>query len=402
MLGAGALAGAGLLGAPMLNLGRCRLFAQGRAPHGSSAHRPLEVSTRAVDLVLGSPVIDMLSLLTLEWSELWRWQDAPGSFRESDYRRLEAPAIDVYHPAVKTGAVDPYLAAVRWMDGWDRLLGRQPCFLSRIETEGDLVRAPRLGPIGVIVGFQDSNHFRTVDDVEWFYRRGQRISQLTYNGRNRLGSGCKVRADRGLTRFGGEVVAAMDRLGMGIDVSHCGERTSLDAIESSTRPVLITHSNCRALVPGQPRCKSDRVIQRMARRGGVMGITVVRAFVASGHVPTLDDLLDHFDHVAHIAGVEHLGLGSDLDADGIDPSTGRPRVLYAIRGLDPRGRVFQIADGLLARGYTSDDVRLILGGNFLRALGEIWRPVKPPADPPTRRDPFCPAPRPRVPAALAG
>ena len=115
----------------------------------------------------------------------------------------------------------------------NRLLGSQPCFLSRIDTEDQLERVPKLGPIGVIVGFQDSDHFRTADDVEAFYRHGQRISQLTYNGKNRWS--VKVRHDRSLTRFGGEIVAEMDRLGMGIDVSHCGERTSLDAIEASTR-----------------------------------------------------------------------------------------------------------------------------------------------------------------------
>ena len=238
--------------------------------------------------------------------------------------------------------------------------------------------------------------------MEAFYRHGQRISQLTYNSRNRIGDGCKVAHDGGLTRFGAEIVAAMDRVGMGVDLSHCGERTTLDAIEASTRPVLVTHSNCRALVPGQPRCKSDRVIRSLARRGGVMGITVVRAFVSNRRTPTLDDLLDHFDHVAHIAGVEHLGLGSDLDADGVDPTTGRPRAPYVIRGLDPRARVYQIADGLLARGYKPSDVQLVLGGNFLRVLGEIWGHSPVPADPQQRRDPFCPAPRSRVPAAIAG
>ena len=96
----------------MLNFGRCRLLAQSTDPG-----HPVEVSTRAADLVLGSPVVDMLSLLTLDWATLWRWQDQPASFHQSDYRRLESSSIDVYHPAVKTGAVDPYLGAVEWIDG---------------------------------------------------------------------------------------------------------------------------------------------------------------------------------------------------------------------------------------------------------------------------------------------
>ncbi len=368
----------------MINLGRCRLFA---AP-------AVEVSTRAVDLVLESPVIDMLSLLTLDWPSLYRWQAHPETFGRTDYRKLRSTGIDVFHPAVKPGGVDPYLATEEWIDGWNLLLGSHACSLSPVGSIGALRRAPRLGPIGVVVGFQDSDHLRTVDDVAFFYERGQRVSQLTYNHRNRLGSGCHARPDRGLSTFGGQVVEAMNRVGMAIDVSHCGDRTTLDAVSASTAPVLATHTNCRALVPGQPRCKPDGVIRRLARRGGVLGVTVVRAFVSRRPAPALDDLLDHFDHVARLVGVEHVGLGSDLDADGLDPRTGRPRPPYAIAGLDARARVFQIADGLLGRGYGRDEVELVLGGNFLRALAQIWPDEAPEsiAGPPERRDPFCPVP----------
>jgi len=272
------------------------------------------------------------------------------------------------------------------------------CFLSRIDSPGDLLTAPRRGEIGVIIGLQNANHFRTVVDVEGFHGLGQRVSQLTYNGSNRLGSGCYARRDRGLTPFGAEVVAAMNRVGMAIDVSHCGERTSLEACEASRRPVLVTHSNCRALVPRQPRCKSDRVIRAIAETGGVMGITVVRAFVGGGPRPAIGDLLDHFDHVARLVGVEHVGLGSDVDVTAIDPETGRPRPFYAIAGLDPVARVFQIADGLLGRGYSPRALEMILGGNFRRALGEIWQPGPAAAPRLARRDPFCPAPHPAVPS----
>jgi len=188
----------------------------------------------------------------------------------------------------------------------------------------------------------------------------------------------------------------MNDVGMAIDVSHCGERTTLDAIAASKKPVLITHSNCRALVPRQPRCKSDKAIRAAAAKGGVMGITNVRAFVGS-RSPTIDDLIDHYEHTAKIAGIEHVGIGSDVDATTTDPATGRPASLYVIRGLDPVARVFQIADRLLARGFSPADIRLVLGGNFIRALGEIWRNRSADRDPPTRRDPFCPPPLRTVP-----
>jgi len=382
----GLLAGAALAGAPMLNLGRCRLL-------GSPGPA---ISTRAADLVLGARVIDMLSLLTLDWPKLLRWHQGRAAFVERDFRALEIAGIDILHPAVETSSADPAGAAERWIGGWNSLLGSQGCFLARVDSPATLRAVPQQGKLGVILGFQNSNHFRTAEDVAAFYRRGQRLSQLTYNSRNELGSGCYEARDDGLSPFGAAVVAEMNRLGMAIDVSHCGERTSRDAIAASRQPVLATHSNCRALVAVQPRCKSDSLIRELAARGGVMGITMVRPFVSSSSSPNLDHVLDHFDHVARLVGVEHVGLGSDVDVTGIDPATGRRNPIYDIAGLEPRARVFQIADGLLRRGWSGRAIELILGENFRRALGEIWKDSKP-RNLPTRRDPFCPAPRRRVP-----
>jgi membrane dipeptidase len=380
----GVLGGLGLLAAPMINLGRVRLYAQG----------PVVLATRAVDLVLGSTVVDMLALFTLDWPKLFDWHRHPERFGEADFRRLEASAVNVFHPAVETSARDAREGALRWTHGWNRLLGGRECFLVRVDSTATLDHAPRVGKLGVIVGFQNSNHFATVADVAAFHRLGQRVSQLTYNTRNRLGCGCYERRDGGLTPFGAEVVAEMNRLGMAVDLSHCGERTSRDAIAASRYPALVTHANCRALVPGQPRCKSDDTIRRLARSGGVMGITVVRAFVARTRTPTIEHVLDHFDHVARIAGIEHVGLGSDVDTAALDPRTGRTRDFYAIRGLDLRARVFQIAEGLLRRGHREADVRGVLGGNFLRVLHAVL-PRAALASVPEgerERDPFCPAP----------
>ena len=388
---AGLTLGAGALAAPMLNLGRCRLFADEPG-----------ISTRAVDVVLGSTVIDMLGLLTLDWDRLYGWWSRPADFGEDEFRSLKRSGIRAFHPAVDTGVADAHEGARRWLAGWNALLSSRPCFLARVGTVSELFAAERLGQIGVIVGFQDSDHFRTPADVELFRGLGQSVSQLTYNGRNRIGSGCLVRRDRGLSKLGGEVVAAMDRVGMAVDISHCNERTSIKAIEASRKPVLVTHSNCKALSP-HPRCKSDAVIRRLAAGGGVMGITGVRVLVG-GSSPSLDDLLDHFEHVARLVGVEHVGLGSDVDVDGVDPTTGRPYLYYQIRGLHLPERVFQIAEGLLRRGYGDRDVGLILGGNFLRALAVTW--PGPPSPPlgrrESRRDPFCPQAPPVTAASLAG
>ena len=104
----------------------------------------------------------------------------------------------------------------------------------------------------------------------------------------------------------------MNQLGMAVDVSHCGDRTTRDAIDASASPVLVTHSNCRSLAPGIARCKTDEAILKMAAKGGVMGITMIRSFVGKGAAITVENMLDHVDHVARIGGLEHVGLGTDV------------------------------------------------------------------------------------------
>jgi membrane dipeptidase len=163
----------------------------------------------------------------------------------------------------------------------------------------------------------------------------------------------------------------MNRVGMAVDISHCGDRTSLDAIEASRKPVLVTHSNCRALVPNSARCRTDEAIRRMAVKGGVMGVTMVRIFVRAGGPATMEDVLDHIDHVANVAGVEHVGVGSDVDLDGRDLSIRSTRK-FDLDGIDYAKKIYDLTEGLVRRNYSSDDIELILGGNFERALSEVW------------------------------
>ncbi len=362
------LAGLGALTAPYLDRGSL-LFAD----TGSAARRARELVERTL-------VVDLLGLLTLDWPRLYSWQRDPRSFGEAELARLQASGVRVFHPAVEPNAKDPHAGALRWMRGWDNLLRGRPEWFLRIDRADDLARTAAEGKVGLLLGFQNSDHFRTPADVALFHGLGQRISQLTYNDRNRLGSGCKDARNGGLTAFGAEVVAEMNRTGMAIDVSHCGERTTLETAEASTRPVLITHSNCRTL-SAHPRCKSDAAIRAVAGRGGVMGISVIPAFVRAGAPATLENLLDHFDHVARLVGVEHVALGSDADLDAVDPATGRVRPRYALRGLIQALRVFQIAEGLLRRGYREEQVELVLGGNAQRVLATIWDGPKPPLAP---------------------
>jgi membrane dipeptidase len=327
-------------------------------------------STRAIDLVAQANVIDMLGLLTLDWALLAEWQGAPENFAEKDFQKLRDSGIDVFHPAVAFESAQSYEITRNWFIKWNRLIANHPAWLVRIDCPADLTGAKAAGKVGIILGMQDANHLRNLDDLDAFYKMGQRLTQLTYNGGNRLGAGCKA-INRGLTSFGQAVVARMNTLGMAIDVSHCGERTTLDAIEASAKPVLITHSNCKALAPGVARCKTDDAIVAAAKKGGVIGLTGVRRFVRTKDPVTMEDVLDHFEHVVKIAGIEHVGLGSDTDLDGRD-KRGASSLLYDIAGLQGLERVHQLTDGLIRRGYTDEQIGLVLGGNFKRALTTIW------------------------------
>jgi len=321
-------------------------------------------SPRSSNLVAKSNVIDMLGLLTLNWSLLARWHEVDGAFTDADFRKLRSSGVDVFNPAVAFPNGDARDKTLAWFANWNRFIATHADYFVRVDGPNDLARAKDAGKIGIILGMQDANHLHSLDDVEAFYRMGQRLMQLTYNSGNLLGNGCLTTPDRGLTPFGRDVVARMNAIGMAIDISHCGQRTSLDAIAASRKPVLITHSNCRALAPGVARCKPDEVIQAAARRGGVLGITSVRHFVRSQGRASVEDVLDHFDHATRLVGVEHVGIGSDFDLDA-HPS-------YDIPGLNHTNRIYELTEGLIRRGYTDTHIRLMLGGNFQRALQEIW------------------------------
>lgn len=373
LLKAGVAAAGAAVFAPMVNIGRYRLFAES----------PTEYSARAIRLVTESLVIDMLSPITINFPVMAGWAADPESFTDADFQRYLDSGINVFHIAVGTGGHE---GTLDFIGSWNSFLAGNDRRFMRIDSPADFERVKRSGKIGIMLGVQNSSHFRRLDDVNEFWNLGQRVSQLTYNSRNRIGNGSTERVDGGLSDYGVAVVRRMNELGMAVDVSHSGDQTTLDACEFSRRPVLFTHSNVRALVPGHPRCKTDEAIRRMGATGGVMGITGVRMFVSSGEPTTIEHMLDHYDHVARLVGVEHLGIGSDMDLDGYDdlPAelNARIRAGYKgsygfreridIEGVDHPKRMFDLTEGLIRREYTDDHIRGILGGNFQRVLSEIW------------------------------
>ncbi|HZB44030.1 MAG TPA: membrane dipeptidase, partial [Pyrinomonadaceae bacterium] len=271
-----AAACAGALVAPMFNRGRYRLF----------AHPTAEYSARATDLVKRSTVIDMLSVLTLDFGKQAKWFADPESFTAADLQPYKDSGINVIHPAVGLGGPQAYEGALRFFASWNGFIANHDEQFMRVDSRADLERVKRSGKVGILLGLQNSDHFRSVDDVDFFRGLGQRASQLTYNARNLIGNGSTERRDDGISDFGAAVIERMNKVGMAIDVSHCGDRTTLDAFDLSKKPVLITHSNCRALVAGHPRDKTDEAIRKVGVSGGVMGITGVRMFVKADEPTT--------------------------------------------------------------------------------------------------------------------
>lgn len=366
--------------APMLNFGQFKVFAASERTY----------SARAVDLVNRSLVIDMLSILgslgdmlTASFSDKPQLQDV-WAISDAQIEKIRASGVTIFHPAAGLGGRESALNAIGRINAY---VAERPDVFRRILTVADMEKTKEAGLIGYIAGVQNSSHFTKPDDVNEFYILGQRVSQLTYNTQNLIASGSTDRADGGVSDFGARIIQRMNEVGMAIDVSHCGDKTTLDAFELSTVPVLITHSNVRALVDGHPRCKSDEAIKKMAAKGGVMGITGVRNFVRAKEPTTIEHMIDHFDHVAKLVGVEHLGIGSDMDPDGYDdvPEPAYSALKsgynesYKFRGkIDTDGfdhpkKVFDLTEGLIRRGYSDANIELILGGNFKRALGDIWK-----------------------------
>ncbi|HXD21763.1 MAG TPA: membrane dipeptidase [Gemmatimonadaceae bacterium] len=374
-----------ITGAPAVLRGRYRLFADSAAKY----------SSRAIRLVERTVVIDMLNQFRFPdyaehppKSELWL--NTPRSFTAADFEQYRTSGVRVF----ALGAGEPnYEAGIRYFADWNGFIAGYTDWFTRIESAGDFERLKKSNKVGIMLTFQNADHFRTADDVDTFHSLGQRVSLLTYNSTNRLGSGFLADTDVGLTPFGAEIVARMNQAGMAVDLSHCGDRTTLDGIAATRKPAIFTHAACRALVPGHLRCKTDEMIVNLARTGGVMGIPLIRFMLKIDEPVTQENVLDHFDHVSKLVGVEHVGVGSDLDLvgnpnpvhtpGGNDMPSGQHNFdryhvhadadgRLTVRGLDHPRRMYDLTEGLIRRKYSDANIEAILGGNWQRVLGTIW------------------------------
>lgn len=382
--------GLGVAGVPTVVRGRYAIF-----PNSST-----EYSARCLRLMEQNVIVDLLNQFRFQdFSEtpprITRWLSRVGSVSTEDaatYRASGINALGLGHGA------DSYENGLKWFAEWNGLIAAYPDWLLRIDDGSDFATAKRERKVGVMLTLQNSAHFRSPADVDTFFGLGQRVSQLTYNLNNGIGSGFLEQRDGGLSVFGLSIVERMNSVGMAVDVSHCADVTTLDAIAASKQPVIFTHANCRALAPGLMRLKTDEAIRGMAKSGGVMGVAFIRFLVRDDEPVTVEHALDHVDHIIKLVGVQHVAVGSDMDmvgnpnpiGGGMDPrkqpnfdryqyhgdSTGS----ITIRGLDHPKRMFDLTEGFIRRGYSDADIALMLGGNAVRVLSGIWRnPVPAPA-----------------------
>ena len=254
-------------------------------------------------------------------------------------------------------------------------------------TVADIERAKAEGKCGVIFGFQNSSPIE--DDLRRlpiFYELGVRIIQVTYNTSNFVGSGYGDSPDYGLSCFGVDLVAECNRLGILMDCSHVGHRTTMDTIEASTKPIAFTHTSPRVLCD-TPRNKTDEELKALAAKGGVVGANAFPPFLAQGNNATLSDYLGTVDYMVKLIGIDHVAIGTDL-THLHSPEwfrwimTGRnidkdPRVPVPWPAIYPEGirtaaEFPNLTRALLERGYSETDVKKIMGENYMRLLREVW------------------------------
>jgi membrane dipeptidase len=346
-----------------------------------------EYPERVVRLMRESLVIDMLNQFLYRTDQqplLDKWLTQPGAFTETDFRRFQSSGVSVIN--FGDGA-DNFAEAQQLFAKWNSFIAEYPDWLMRINNAADLMKAKEQSKLGIIYGLQSSGQFETVDEVDRCFGYGQRISQLSFNFRSRVADGAFEPFDGGVSEFGGKVIERMNAIGMAVDLGHASDKTKLDAIARSKVPIILSHGNCRALIPSSLRASTDDAIRKLADKGGVMGITDI-AFMVKGSEPVgIDDVIDHYDHVRDLVGIEHVGVGSDAGIESND--LGAPAILKdmlakadaryhvhgeheIVAGLGGTTRMYELTAGLVRRGYTDEQVRLVLGGNWARVLKDIW------------------------------
>ena len=313
------------------------------------------------------------------------------NWSESIFRQMRDGGVDAVHVTITYH--ETFRETVLNIERWNRWFESYPDLIFQGFTAADIDKARTTGRTAIFFGSQNPSCIE--DDiglVEVLHRLGLRFMQLTYNNQSLLATGCYEAEDTGLTRMGREVVAEMNRVGMVVDMSHSGERSTLQAIETSARPIAITHANPSAWHPAL-RNKSDDLLRALGQSGGMLGFSLYPHHLRGGGSCSLSDFCDMIARTADLVGPEQLGIGSDLCQDQPDSVVTWMRNGRWTKSMDygegsaqapgfpampdwfNDNRDFSnIASGLRATGLAEHEVAGIMGGNWHRFFADSFAP----------------------------
>ena len=262
-------------------------------------------------------------------------------------------------------------------------------FIFKCEKVEDIYRAHKEGKIGLVLSIEGAAPLENeVDRIDILYGFGVRAMGITYSESNGLGSGLKEERDGGLTYFGRKVVERMNKIGMLIDCSHCGPQTTLDVIEHSKKPIILSHIGARALWDSK-RLASDEVIKACAAKGGVICVEAAphTTITFNDRVHSVYSVMEHFEYIKNLVGIDHVGFGPDTNygdhvglhhayddqlSTGEDLSSEFDEVEY-VKGLEnPTEASKNIIRYLVKQNYSDSDIEKVLSGNIIRLLKEVW------------------------------
>jgi microsomal dipeptidase-like Zn-dependent dipeptidase len=277
---------------------------------------------------------------------------------------------------------------------WNHLFEQHGDFICQVKTADDVLKAKAESKTGVVYGFQNCSPIE--DDyslVEIFHTLGVRFMQLSYNNQSLLATGCYEEHDQGITRFGRQVISEMNRVGLVVDMSHSAERSTLEAIELSERPIAITHANPTFFEPAL-RNKSDAVLKALGESGGMLGFSLYPHHLKGKADCSLEHFCQMVEQTAEMIGIDHIGIGSDLCQNQPDSVvewmrngrwskvTDYGEGTASNSGFPAQPAWFanstqysNIAEGLRVRGFSETDTEKVMGGNWLRFFKSGFRPA---------------------------
>lgn len=313
----------------------------------------------------------------------------------SGFEGLAASGLDAVFDNLMNG-----LCTITSQAGWKwsdiiHDLGMRLCDLAHqdfiVVCDGvrDILAAHETGRLALVPTLESATPIENeLDRLDVLYGFGVRSMGVTYSESNVLGSGLREAGDAGLTDFGRQAVERMNKLGILIDTAHCGDQTSLDTIEVSQQPTVISHAGARALWD-TPRLKPDHVLEALAAKGGVLGIEAAPHTTLTERHPrhTLDSCMEHFEYAVHLLGIDHVGFGPDtmfgdhvglhrayaaqLSVTKVLGNKSFQPVAY-VDGLENPADFPNIVRWLIKHGYSDEDIAKVMGGNALRVLRQVW------------------------------